>query len=79
MRIGVGSSHADWADCKAPSGTPASSMVTAWMGSGPEPLADPSSQRRDARSGSDSHGEEEGGGEPGRLKSMGLADCTFYS
>lgn len=44
MRIGVGSSHADRADCRAPSGTPASSMVTARMGSGPEPLADPSSR-----------------------------------
>ena len=67
------------AGCRAPSGTPASITATAQMGSGSEPLADPSSQRRDRRSGSASHGEEEGGGEPGRSKSTGLANCTFYS
>lgn len=67
------------AGCTAPSGTPPSGTVIAQVGSSPEPLADPSSQTRDRRSGSDSHGEEEGGGEPGRSRSMGLANCTFYS
>lgn len=53
--------------------------MTAEMGTGWEPPIDPSSQRRDRRRGSDSRGEEEGGGEPGRSKSTGLANCTFYS